>query len=99
VFAWDRVSAGAGARVGMGLGHGWRMCLGWCWMGQWPSTGVRIGTGWMPALVQGGVLAPVLGLARDRLEGGLREIVLGWDKFGSLSLSNRKKRLVFFFKQ
>ncbi len=33
------------------------MCLGWCWMGLWPSTGVRIGTGWMPALVQGRVSA------------------------------------------
>ncbi len=56
MLAWDRVSAGAGARVGMGLGHGWHMCLGWCWMGQWPSTGVRIGTEWVPALV-GGVSA------------------------------------------
>jgi hypothetical protein len=27
------------------------------WIGQWSSTDVRIGTGWMPALVQGGVSA------------------------------------------
>jgi hypothetical protein len=85
-LVWDWAIAGTSA--------------GWCRMGQWPSTGVRIGTGWMPALVQDGVtaLAPVLGLARDRLEGGLREMVLGWDKFASLSLSDREKRFVFFFK-
>ncbi len=46
----------------------------------------------------GSALAPVLELARDRLEGGLREMALGWDKFASLSLSNREKRFVFFFK-
>ena len=46
----------------------------------------------------GSALAPVLGLARDRLEGGLWEMVLGWDKVARLSLSNIEKRFVFFFK-